>query len=354
MKTKARYYGIIAAALFGASAPFSKLLLNNLTPLQLAGLLYLGSGICLLLVKLIQLFLNLKRDTANLEMTDIPWLIGAVISGGILAPISLLIGLSMTPAATASILLNFEAASTTIIAGIFFREHIGKRVIIAISILTIASLILTFDISGTFGISWGTIFILLSCVLWGIDNNLTRNISSKDPIIIVISKGLSAGIFSILLSIVLKHNFPNSFNVISGLTLGGFSYGISLILFILTMKDIGASRASALFATAPFLGAIISFMIFRNTPTLTFLISVPLMIFGTILLFKESHEHLHRHDDLNHEHTHNHTDGHHVHIHKNEISENVTHCHMHHHDSIVHFHNHMPDVHHRHNHNETK
>jgi drug/metabolite transporter (DMT)-like permease len=192
MKTKARFYGIIAAGLFGASAPFSKLLLDSVTPLQLAGLLYLGSGFCLLLVKLIQLLLNVKRDTAKLEKSDFPWLLGAVISGGILAPISLLLGLSMTPAATASILLNFEAASTTIIAGIFFREHIGKKVIIAISVLTIASLILTFDRSGSLGISWGTLLILLACVLWGIDNNLTRNISSKDPLAIVIVKGLSA------------------------------------------------------------------------------------------------------------------------------------------------------------------
>ncbi len=350
MKTKARIYGIIAAALFGASAPFSKLLLDNVTPLQLAGLLYLGSGICLLVVKLVQSSLNLNRNTAKLEKADLPWLLGAVISGGILAPIALLFGLSMTPASTASILLNFEAASTAIIAGLFFREHIGKKVIIAISILTIASLILTFNFSGNFGISWGALLILLACVLWGIDNNLTRNISSKDPMTIVIIKGISAGLFSLLLSIVLRNRLPNAVNMLSGLTLGGLSYGISLILFILTLKDIGSSRAGALFATAPFIGAAISFVIFANTPSLNFLISVPLMICGTFLLFKESHVHAHQHESVDHEHAHTHDDEHHGHSHENGAQENVSHSHLHHHDSIVHFHNHMPDTHHRHDH----
>jgi drug/metabolite transporter (DMT)-like permease len=350
MKTKARIYGIIAAALFGASAPFSKLLLDNVTPLQLAGLLYLGSGLSLLLVKLVRSSLKLDRDTAKLEKADMPWLLGAVVSGGIGAPIALLIGLSMTTASTASILLNFEAVATAVIAGLFFREYIGKKVIIAISILTLASLILTVDFSGSFGISWGALLILLACVLWGIDNNLTRNISSKDPTTIVIVKGISAGLFSILLSIALKNRLPNAVNMLSGLTLGGLCYGISLILFILTLKDIGSSRASALFAAAPFIGAAISFVIFANRPSLNFLISVPLMVFGTFLLFKESHGHAHRHERVDHEHIHRHDDEHHGHSHENGAQEYLSHNHLHHHESIVHFHNHMPDIHHRHGH----
>jgi drug/metabolite transporter (DMT)-like permease len=350
MQTKARFYGIIAVALFGASAPFSKLLLNNVTPLQLAGLLYLGSGLCLLLVKLIKWSFNINRNAAKLEKADMPWLFGAVVSGGVLAPITLMVGLSMTPASTTSILLNFETVSTAVIAGIFFREHVGKKVIIAISLLTIASLILTFDHSGKFEISWGAFLILLACVLWGIDNNLTRNISSKDPMTIVIVKGVSAGLFSILLSMVLKNNLPNALTVLSGLALGGLSYGISLTLFISTLKDIGSSRASALFTTAPFIGAVISFIIFKNIPTLSFLVSVPLMICGTFLLFKESHEHMHKHPPINHEHAHRHDDEHHGHTHENGIQENIFHSHRHNHNSIVHFHNHMPDIHHRHDH----
>ncbi len=193
MKTKAQIYGIVAAALFGASAPFSKLILDDMSPLQLAGVLYLGSGISLLIVKLIQNLSHTVSESARLEKADFPWLFGAIVSGGILAPICLLIGLSKTPAATASILLNFEAASTTFIAVIFFREQVSKRVIFSLVFLTLASLILTFEPTARFGISWGAFLIIAACIFWGIDNNLTRNISSKDPLIIVIVKGLAAG-----------------------------------------------------------------------------------------------------------------------------------------------------------------
>jgi drug/metabolite transporter (DMT)-like permease len=349
MKTKAQIYGIIAAALFAASAPFSKLILNGMSPLQLAGVLYLGSGISLLIVKLIQKLSHTATGSARLEKTDYPWLVGAVISGGILAPISLLFGLSITPAATASILLNFEAASTAFIAAIFFREQIGKRVIIALMFLTFASLILSFNSTGRFGISWGAILIIAACVFWGIDNNLTRNISSKDPLVIVIVKGIGAGTFSILLSILMKNPIPSATSILGGFVLGGFSYGISLILFILTLKDIGASRASALFASAPFIGAAISFILFWNLPSLNFLIAVPLMIFGTFLLFRESHVHSHTHESTEHDHAHSHDDNHHTHEHDN-VPKEIIHSHKHLHETIVHTHNHMPDFHHRHMH----
>jgi drug/metabolite transporter (DMT)-like permease len=247
-------------------------------------------------------------------------------------------------------LLNFEAASTGIIAGIFFREHIGKKVIGAISLLTIASLLLTLDSSGKFGVSWGALLILLACVLWGIDNNLTRNISAKDPVVIVIIKGLGAGLFSLLLSIALRHTPPNALNTASGLALGGLSYGISLILFILTLKDIGSSRAGALFATAPFIGSVLSFMLFKNIPSLNFIVSIPFMLCGTYLLFKETHAHAHQHKAVAHDHTHSHNEEHHGHTHEREVPEGLSHTHPHRHDHVVHYHNHLPDIHHRHGH----
>lgn len=350
MKTKAYIYGIIAAALFGASAPFSKYLLGNITPIQLAGLLYLGSGLSLFGVKLIQSMLHLNQNAAKLGKSDLPWLFGSVISGGILAPIALMIGLSFTPAATASILLNFEAASTVVIAGLFFHEQIGKKIIVAVVLLTTASLILSFNYSGSFGISWGAILILLACVLWGIDNNLTRNISSKDPMIIVIVKGIGAGLFSFLLSIALRNGLPKPSFLLCGIILGGLCYGISLFLFILTLKDIGSARASTLFASAPFIGAAISFMIFKNEPVLNFLLSLPLMISGIFLLFKESHTHSHKHEPVEHEHMHQHDDGHHEHTHESSELECISHSHRHSHEAVVHSHNHMPDIHHRHSH----
>lgn len=350
MKTPARSYALLAATLFGASAPFSKLLLDNIPPLQLAGLLYLGSGIGLLLFKTSQALFKKNTFEARLQKTDLLWLFGAVCCGGILAPIALMFGLSRTPAATASVLLNFEAASTTLLAAFFFREHIGKRVIAAIVLLTFASIVLSFDVYGRFGFSPGALLVLLACVLWGIDNNVTRNISTKDPVIIVIVKGLCAGSFSFVLSLLTGSHLPDLSHAAFALIVGSLCYGASLLLFILALRDLGSARSSALFATAPFIGAAISFIVCKDTPTVQFFISVPFMIAGTILLFRESHEHSHAHEQVEHDHLHEHTDGHHDHRHT-EINDDVEkHSHRHLHDNVVHFHNHMPDTHHRHDH----
>jgi drug/metabolite transporter (DMT)-like permease len=350
MKTNARFYALLAATLFGASAPFSKLLLGNIPPLQLAGLLYLGCGIGLLLVKTIQVLLKKSSLEAHLQRTDLFWLLGAVCCGGILAPIALMFGLSHTPAATASVLLNFEAASTTLLAAFFFREHIVKWVIAAIVLLTLASIVLSLEFSGRFGFSPGALLVLLACILWGVDNNVTRNISAKDPVIIVIVKGLCAGSFSFLLSILTGSHIPNFSHAAFALVVGGLCYGASLLLFILALRDLGSARSSALFATAPFIGAVISFFVCKDVPTVQFIISIPLMIVGTFLLFRESHEHSHAHEMVEHDHFHDHTDGHHEHPHAESNADADKHSHKHFHDSVVHFHNHMPDIHHRHGH----
>jgi drug/metabolite transporter (DMT)-like permease len=350
MKTNARFYALLAATLFGASAPFSKMLLGNLPPLQLAGLLYLGCGIGLLLVKTIQVLLKKSGLEAHLQRTDLFWLLGAVCCGGILAPIALMFGLSHTPAATASVLLNFEAASTTLLAGFFFREHIGKWVIAAIVLLTLASIILSLEFSGRFGFSSGALLVLLACFFWGIDNNVTRNISAKDPVIIVIVKGLCAGSFSFVLSILTGSHIPNLSHTAFALIVGAICYGASLLLFILALRDLGSARSSALFATAPFIGAVISFIVCKDVPTVQFIISVPLMIVGIFLLFRESHEHSHEHEYVEHDHFHDHTDAHHDHPHAGINDDADKHSHKHCHESVVHFHNHMPDIHHRHGH----
>lgn len=350
MKTNSRFYAIIAAALFGASAPFSKLLLGEIPPLQLAGLLYLGSGIFLLLLKWMQIAWFRSHVGASLRKTDMPWLFGAVVAGGFLAPVALMYGLSTTPAATASMLLNFESAATTLLAVLFFREHIGRRVVVALSLLTGACLILAFDATGHFGFSFGALFVLLACVLWGADNNFTRNISSRDPMAIVIVKGIGAGSFSFVLSLMTGSHLPAPYHAFLALGVGGLSYGASLLLFILALRDLGSARASALIASAPFMGAVISFMIYRQMPTVQFWISVPLMLAGILLLFSESHVHAHVHDATVHDHPHAHSDEHHRHEHDEKDAGVKRHRHEHRHDAMVHVHNHAPDIHHRHAH----
>lgn len=340
---------ILAAILFGISAPISKLLLGYVDPIPMAAFLYLGSGVGLLLFKIIQrLNRNFKVAEAKVNKSDAKWIIGAIISGGVLAPIILMFSLLNTPASTASMLLNFEGVATTLIAALAFKEAIGKRVWLAIALITIACILLSWNLNGKWGFSIGTPGVLLACILWGVDNNFTRNISAKDPFIIVAIKGIGAGTFSLLLAFITKSNFPGIKLTLSIMMLGFFSYGLSIVLFIFAMRSLGASRTSAFFGTAPFVGTILSLMLFRELPNFLFYISLPVMILGAILILGEKHGHLHSHIALEHEHRHNHKDEHHTHKH-NEF-ENLEHSHSHKHENSEHKHSHKPDIHHRHEH----
>lgn len=342
---------IIAAALFGASAPLSKLLLGEIAPTLMASFLYLGSGIGLYLQRYFRSLDNRFSDEARLTRNDWPWIIGAVSVGGIVAPIVLMFGLKNTQASTASLLLNFEGVATTVIAVVTFKEAVGKRIWIAVLLITMASILLSWDSSGQWGFSFGAIGVLSACVLWGIDNNFTRNVSAKDPISIVTIKGLSAGTFSLILSVILGFPLPSFKFVLLAMVLGYFSYGLSIVLFIRAMRELGAARTSALFGTAPFVGAVLSLLLFRESQGTLFFFSLPIMIIGAVFLLKEEHEHLHKHETTEHEHRHIHNDSHHTHGHSdNEIPKNGYHSHGHEHEFIIHEHEHTPDIYHRHVH----
>lgn len=343
---------ILAAALFGISTPIAKVLLGNMEPVVLAAFLYLGSGIGLILFLSVQrLTKKHSNNEASLSRKDVPWLIGAIAFGGILAPIISMLSLQSTPASTASLLLNFEGVATTLIAFFAFKENIGKRVAIAIAFITLSSIILSWDFSNHWGISVGALGIILACVCWGIDNNLTRNISSKNPFTIVAVKGLGAGLFSLCLSMLIGNQLPQLKIALLAMLLGFFSYGLSIVLFVLAMRNLGSARTSAFFGAAPFIGALLSFVIYRSMPDLTFIIALPIMILGTILLLKDKHEHFHIHEPVIHEHKHNHDDGHHNHVHEDIPNYmNISHSHMHQHEAVEHTHPHMPDINHRHSH----
>jgi len=313
--SRAYFMAITGAVLFGASAPLSKVLLGNIDPVLLAALLYLGSGSGLLLFKLFRRLSGL-RDGEPLRRRDTPWLAGSILAGGVAAPIVLMLGLSSTSAATASLLLNFECVATTLLAAFLFQEFIGRRIWLAIGCITAASAILSFS-GSEFGLSFGAICILFACILWGLDNNLTRNISSRDPLSIGIIKGFAAGSFSFLLALLLGAHLPSLPLIIATMLLGAISYGLSVALFILSMRYMGAARASAWLGTAPFAGVIVSFLIFRSFPGVTFLVALPFMILGAFLLFGEdlAHTHVHMHGTLTHEHMHSHDKKGHEHEH---------------------------------------
>jgi drug/metabolite transporter (DMT)-like permease len=340
---------LLAAMLFGASAPLAKLLLGDIQPVMLAGMLYLGSGFTLSILTIITHSSIKKVDAeAKLKGKDYVWLGGAVLAGGIGAPILLLVSLQKTPASTASLLLNFEAVATGVIAWLLFREAISKRALIAISLITTAGILLTLDTTGTWGFSLGALGILGACLLWGLDNNLTRNISSKDPVMITMLKGLAGGLFSVLLALSLGNFFPPLSLLFAALILGGLSYGASIVLFIRAMRGMGAARTSALFNIAPLIGVILSLLLLGDQPGWMFYLTLPILATGAWLLMSEAHTHEHHHLPVTHEHAHNHSDGHHTHNH--DVLVTGSHSHIHVHEEQVHDHDHLPDTHHRHAH----
>lgn len=351
MNTTSVVQAIAAAVLFGSSAPIAKLLLGQIEPIPLAAFLYLGSGLGLLLYRSLRTADKSSSIEARLTKGDLPWLVGALLAGGVAAPIVLLFGLRSTPASTASLLLNFEGTATTVIAALVFREAIGRQVWWAVVFITSASILLSLNPGGEWGISLGAAGVIGACILWGLDNNFTRNISAKDPLEIVTIKGIGAGSFSLLLALALHSSFPGAAAMLGAMVLGCFCYGLSIVLFILAMRGLGAARTSAFFGAAPFVGSLLSIILFRESPGILFITSLLVMVLGTVLLLIEKHEHGHLHNSLEHEHRHRHEDEHHNHRHEGE--ENLAsefHSHVHTHEMYEHSHPHTPDLHHRHGH----
>jgi drug/metabolite transporter (DMT)-like permease len=342
---------LLAAVLFGASAPLSKLLLGEVQPVPLAAFLYLGSGLGVFLMLLFQRLRNGSQTVeAHLSRGDLPWLGGTLLAGGVGAPILLLLGLERTPASTASLLLNFEGVATTLIAVFFFKESIDRRITWAIGLVTLASILLTWT-GGNWGISLGAFGIIGACFLWGLDNNFARHISAKNPLIIVGIKGLGAGTFSLLLCLLIKQQIPALNIVLLAMLLGSISYGISIQLFIVAMRAMGAARTSTLFGIAPFVGVVLSLILLHEMPQTLFWASLPVMLIGAWLMLTENHGHRHTHELLEHNHRHSHPDEHHNHVYQENVPlMNGSHTHEHRHEALDHEHAHAPDLHHRHGH----
>jgi drug/metabolite transporter (DMT)-like permease len=342
---------LLAAILFGASAPLSKLLLGAVQPVPLAAFLYLGSGTGAFLLLFFQrIRTGGQRVEANLSRTDLPWLVGALLAGGVAAPIILLLGLKHTPAATAALLLNFESVATTLMAVFFFKESIDRRIAWAIGLVTLAGILLT-STGNRWGVSLGAVGVIGACFLWGLDNNFTRNISGRNPLMIVGIKGLGAGTFSLVLSILLRQSLPGWKMALLAMGLGVVSYGISIQLFILALRAMGAARTSTLFGTAPFVGGALSLILLRETPAILFWVSLPFMLAGAWLMLTEHHDHPHIHPAAEHDHRHSHPDEHHLHVNpENAALVDGSHAHAHIHVPLEHDHAHAPDLHHRHDH----
>jgi drug/metabolite transporter (DMT)-like permease len=354
MKMEERTLGvtvaILAAVLFGASTPFSKLLLGQINPLLLAGLLYLGSGAGLTLwIGFQRLILKAKNQEAGLRFKDLPWLAGAILAGGVVAPILLMQGLAVTPASSASLLLNMEGVLTALLAWFVFKENFDQRIMLGMAAILLGGVLLSWQSRPELGVPWGAIGIVGACFGWAIDNNLTRKVSATDPAQVAALKGLVAGTTNVLLAFSIGARLPAIPGLTGAALLGFFSYGVSLTCFVLALRHIGTARTGAYFSTAPFIGAILSLVLLQEPVSWLFWIAGGLMILGVWLHLTEHHAHLHRHEPLVHDHLHWH-DEHHQHAHTPTDPPGEPHSHVHRHEELVHAHEHYPDLHHRHKH----
>jgi drug/metabolite transporter (DMT)-like permease len=339
--------GLLAAALFGASAPVSKLLLPGLGPLLLAALLYLGAGAGLTLYRLlVPSAVDPSREARLLRADALP-LAGIIVTGGILGPVLMLAGLSRVSALAGSLLLNLEAPFTMLLAVLLFGEHLGRRASLAAGLVVAGGVVLGWRPGELRADPWGAIAIAGACASWAIDNNLTQRLSLRSPILVVRLKTLGAGICTLVVALATGHRLPGAGAIAAAMLVGSLAYGASIVLDMIALRHLGAAREAAMFATAPFIGAALAVPLVGDRLGLPEIAGGVLMAAGVVLLVRERHEHAHTHVALEHEHAHVH-DEHHQHAHAGPVSE--PHSHAHRHEPVTHSHPHAPDLHHRHDH----
>jgi drug/metabolite transporter (DMT)-like permease len=340
-------FALMSAALFGASTPFAKLLLGSVDPWLMAGLLYLGAGIGLLLVHLSRGVLHMPAIEAPLRRADLPWLALVIAAGGVCGPLLLMVGLARTDAAGTSLLLNLEGLATMGIAWVVFHENVDRRLLLGALAILAGAVLLSWQ--GRASFQWGALPIAGACVCWGIDNNLTRKLSSSDPMQIAMLKGLCAGMVNFMLALLHGAALPPVGTVLVVGVVGFLGYGVSLALFVLGLRDLGTARTGAYFSLAPFVGAVLAVVMLGEPLTAQLIVAGGLMGVGLWLHLAERHDHEHVHEALEHDHRHRH-DEHHRHEHGPDAPAGEPHTHWHRHPPLVHRHPHYPDLHHRHGH----
>lgn len=338
-------YGLLAAALFGFSAPIAKRLLGEVSPQLLAGLLYFGAGLGL------SLWRSLRRapGEAALQRRDLPALAGVVVAGGVVGPVLLLVGLSRVSGVVGSLLLNLEGPFTMLLALLLFGEHLGRYGAAAAGLVLAGAALLKLDPAPGRADAAGMLAIGLACLAWALDNNLTQRLSLRDPFAIVRIKTLAAGSFNLALGLLLGGHLPGWGVCVAAMLLGLVSYGGSVVLDAYALRLVGAAREAAYFATAPFVGALLSTLLLGESLRAADFIAMFTMALGVAALLLERHSHWHEHEPLEHEHAHVH-DEHHQHVHPPGTTPGEPHSHSHRHAALAHEHPHLPDAHHRHRH----
>lgn len=342
--------GLLAAALFGASAPVAKRLLQSADSLLLAGLLYLGAGVSLTLFRWVQPRQVARRE-AQLRRGDLAILGLIVVLGGVCGPLLMLTGLRRLDGVPAALLLNLEAPLTIAVAVALFGEHLGRREAGSAVFICLGAALLAYRPAALRVEWWGAAALAGACLCWALDNNLTQRLSLRDPVALVQGKTLGAGACSLGLALILGQRLPDRGTVAVALVLGAASYGLSVVLDAYALRLLGAAREAALFATAPFVGAVLAVPLLGERPTGLHVGAAGIMVIGVGLLLRARHAHLHTHEALSHEHSHLH-DEHHQHSHPAgmAVEPGTPHSHPHEHTPLTHDHPHVPDAHHRHTH----
>ncbi|HWP12486.1 MAG TPA: EamA family transporter [Ramlibacter sp.] len=336
-----------AALLFGAGTPLAKLLLAQASPWLLAALLYLGSGLGLALLRAMR-----RAPAVRLPPGEGKWLAGAIAAGGVAGPVLLMAGLARMPASGASLLLNAEAVFTALLAWFVFRENFDRRVALGMVAIVAGGVVLAWPGQMSWPQWQPALLVGAACLAWAIDNNFTRKVSLADASWIAMVKGLTAGTTNLALALAMGGAWPAPPVVLAAALVGFASYGASLALFVVGLRELGTARTGAYFSVAPFFGAALAIALLGEPVTAPLLAAGALMAIGVALHLSERHEHRHVHEPLEHSHEHVHGVGdvHHDHVHEPPLAPGTRHSHAHRHQPLVHSHPHYPDAHHRHGH----
>ena len=322
-KLKAIMFAFLAAVFYAINVPISKVLLQHVGPTTMAALLYLGAGIG---IGIMSLFNKKDREKAeSLTKAELPYIVGMIVLD-IAAPIFLMLGISYGSSANASLLGNFEIVATTVIALILFKEAVTKRLWLAIGLITLSSILLSFEGTDSFHFSYGSLLVIMATVCWGLENNCTRELSSKSTYQIVMLKGLCSGLGALVISLIKKESFPGFGYIAIALALGFVAYGLSIFMYVRAQNVLGAAKTSAYYAVNPLIGALLAFVFLSESLSWMYVIALIVMVFGSALVvvdtFIRQHDHEHQHT-FTHSHggsTHTHTVRH-SHVHKHYLTE---------------------------------
>ena len=339
-----------SAVLFGMSTPLAKILVGSVSPLALAGFLYVGSGLGLALILAGRCAWGREDSLRSLpERGQWLWLAGSIFSGGVAGPVALMYGLATSAASAASLLLNLEAVFTALLAWFLFRENFDRRIALGLFAIVAGGLVLAWTPGARGEPSFGLVLIAIACLFWAVDNNLTRRVSASDATLIASIKGLVAGTVNLGLALLMGQILPPLGVLGFAMAVGFLGYGVSLVLFVLALRHLGTARTGAYFSVAPFFGATLAVLLQGDPVTFQLTAAGLLMAAGVWLHLTEHHGHLHTHEQQEHAHTHVH-DEHHRHLHDAAWDGREPHTHLHVHEQLVHAHAHYPDLHHRHPH----